>query len=158
MRHAPPSPPSPAARRWRRTSEYRDDVGSYLPPKPLVIRRPQFGIIIERDIDHPANQKLAEALFEVWNAAMDNAQARNRMVEAQIARRGVRDPSVLEAMRTVPREAFISPGFEEFAYEDSALPIAEGQTISQPYIVAAMVAAAELEKADKVLEVGAGSG
>ena len=89
---------------------------------------------------------------------MDNAQARNRMVEAQIARRGVRDPSVLEAMREVPREAFISPGFEEFAYEDSALPIAEGQTISQPYIVAAMVAAAELEESDKVLEVGAGSG
>ena len=80
------------------------------------------------------------------------------MVEAQIARRGVRDPSVLEAMRTVPREAFISPGFEEFAYEDSALPIPEGQTISQPYIVAAMVAAAELEESDKVLEVGAGSG
>ena len=89
---------------------------------------------------------------------MDNAQARNRMVEAQIARRGVRDPSVLKAMREVPREAFISPGFEEFAYEDSALPIAEGQTISQPYIVAAMVAAAELEESDKVLEVGAGSG
>ena len=80
------------------------------------------------------------------------------MVEAQIARRGVRDPSVLKAMREVPREAFISPGFEEFAYEDSALPIAEGQTISQPYIVAAMVAAAELEESDKVLEVGAGSG
>ena len=89
---------------------------------------------------------------------MDNTQARNRMVEAQIARRGVRDPSVLEAMREVPREAFISPVFEEFAYEDSALPIAEGQTISQPYIVAAMVAAAELEESDKVLEVGAGSG
>ena len=89
---------------------------------------------------------------------MDNTQARNRMVEAQIARRGVRDPSVLEAMREVPREAFISPGFEEFAYEDSALPIAEGQTIPQPYIVAAMVAAAELEESDKVLEVGAGSG
>ena len=89
---------------------------------------------------------------------MDNTQARNRMVEAQIARRGVRDPSVLKAMREVPREAFISPGFEEFAYEDSALPIAEGQTISQPYIVAAMVAAAELEESDKVLEVGAGSG
>jgi protein-L-isoaspartate(D-aspartate) O-methyltransferase len=89
---------------------------------------------------------------------LDNIQARNRMVEAQIARRGVRDPAVLAAMRSVPREAFISPGFEEFAYEDSALPIAEGQTISQPYIVAAMVAAAKLEENDKVLEVGAGSG
>jgi len=80
------------------------------------------------------------------------------MVETQIAGRGVRDPAVLEAMRAVPREAFISAGFEEFAYEDSALPIAEGQTISQPYIVGAMLAAAELEDGDKVLEVGAGSG
>ena len=89
---------------------------------------------------------------------MDTTQARNRMVEAQIARRGVRDPRVLEAMRAVPREAFIPAGFEEFAYQDSALPIAEGQTISQPYIVAAMLEAAELEDGDKVLEVGAGSG
>jgi len=89
---------------------------------------------------------------------MDSTRARSRMVETQIAGRGVRDPAVLEAMRTVPREAFISAGFEEFAYEDSALPIAEGQTISQPYIVGAMLAAAELEDGDKVLEVGAGSG
>jgi len=89
---------------------------------------------------------------------MDCTRARSRMVETQIAGRGVRDPAVLEAMRTVPREAFISAGFEEFAYEDSALPIAEGQTISQPYIVGAMLAAAELEEGDKVLEVGAGSG
>jgi protein-L-isoaspartate(D-aspartate) O-methyltransferase len=83
---------------------------------------------------------------------------RNRMVQTQIARRGVRDERVLAAMRTVPRENFIAPGFEEFAYEDSALPIAEGQTISQPYIVGAMAAAAELEPGEKVLEVGAGSG
>lgn len=89
---------------------------------------------------------------------MDSTRARSRMVETQIAGRGVRDPAVLEAMRTVPREAFISAGFEEFAYEDSALPIAEGQTISQPYIVGAMLAAAKLEDGDKVLEVGAGSG
>ena len=89
---------------------------------------------------------------------MDWAEARNRMVEAQIARRGVRDPAVLDAMRTVPRESFVAAGFEEFAYEDSALPIAEGQSISQPYIVAAMLEAAELEQGDKVLEIGAGSG
>lgn len=89
---------------------------------------------------------------------MDFAQARNRMVDAQIARRGVHDFAVLKAMRTVPREIFISAGFEDFAYEDSALPIAGGQTISQPYIVGAMLAAAELESGDRVLEVGAGSG
>src|SRR5581483_3596044 len=84
--------------------------------------------------------------------------ARNRMVDAQIARRGIKDARVLAAMRTVPRENFTAPGFEEFAYEDSALPIAEGQTISQPYIAGAMLAGAELEPGDKLLEVGAGSG
>jgi protein-L-isoaspartate(D-aspartate) O-methyltransferase len=89
---------------------------------------------------------------------MDFASARKQMVERQIARRGVRDPHVLDAMREVPREAFIGAGFEEFAYEDRALPIAEGQAISQPYVVAAMLAAAKLESRDRVLEVGMGSG
>src|SRR4051812_21830757 len=85
-------------------------------------------------------------------------RARARMVKVQIARRGVRDRSVLDAMRRVPREAFVQPGFEEFAYEDGPLPIGEGQTISQPYIVAAMIEAAEVRPGDHVLEVGAGSG
>jgi protein-L-isoaspartate(D-aspartate) O-methyltransferase len=89
---------------------------------------------------------------------MNQVQARNRMVENQVARRGVSDPTVLAAMREVPRESFMAPGFEEFAYEDSPIPIAEGQTISQPYIVAAMLEAAELSPGDRVLEVGAGSG
>ena len=61
-------------------------------------------------------------------------------------------------MRAVPRENFTAPGFEDVAYEDRALPIAEGQTISQPYIVGAMLAGAELEPGDRLLEVGAGSG
>jgi protein-L-isoaspartate(D-aspartate) O-methyltransferase len=83
---------------------------------------------------------------------------RNRMVDAQIAGRGITDARVLAAMRTVPRENFTAPGFEAFAYEDRALPIAEGQTISQPYIVGAMLAGAALGLGDKLLEVGAGSG
>jgi protein-L-isoaspartate(D-aspartate) O-methyltransferase len=88
----------------------------------------------------------------------DFAGKRKRMVDVQIERRGVRDRHVLEAMRIVPREYFVSPGTEEFAYEDSPLPIEEGQTISQPYIVAEMIAAAELRPGERALEVGAGSG
>ena len=75
-------------------------------------------------------------------AMQDFASVRDRMVELQIARRGVRDRPVLDAMRHVPRELFVEPGFEEFAYEDGPLPIGEGQTISQPYIVALMLEAA----------------
>ncbi|WP_046869710.1 protein-L-isoaspartate(D-aspartate) O-methyltransferase [Microvirga massiliensis] len=89
---------------------------------------------------------------------LDLSHARNRMVDIQIARRGIRDRHILEAMRRVPREAFVEPGFEEFAYEDGPLPIGEGQTISQPYIVALMIEAAEVKPGDSVLEVGAGSG
>ena len=80
------------------------------------------------------------------------------MVDAQIARRGVRDARVLDAMRAVPRERFVPGALAEFAYEDSALPIEHGQTISQPYIVAAMIEASEAGPGDRVLEVGAGSG
>src|SRR3954451_6922056 len=89
---------------------------------------------------------------------VDLSHARDRMVDIQIAGRAVRDRNVLEAMRGVPREAFVDPGLEEFAYEDGALPIGEGQTISQPYIVALMIEAAEIKPGDNVLEVGAGSG
>src|SRR5919106_1099963 len=88
---------------------------------------------------------------------LDLAHARDRMVDVQIAGRGVRDRYVLEAMRRVPREAFVQRDFEEFAYEDGPLPIGEGQTISQPYIVAFMIEAAEVKPGEHVLEVGAGS-
>ncbi|UWU76531.1 protein-L-isoaspartate(D-aspartate) O-methyltransferase [Bradyrhizobium huanghuaihaiense] len=88
----------------------------------------------------------------------DFSDLRDRMVDVQLARRGIRDRRVLEAMRQVPRERFVESGFEEFAYEDGALPIANNQTISQPYIVALMTEAAELKPTDKVLEVGTGSG
>lgn len=80
------------------------------------------------------------------------------MVDRQIAGRGVRDPRVLEAMRTVPREAFVSEHLAESAYDDSPLPIGEEQTISQPYVVALMTEALEIRPEDKVLEIGAGSG
>ncbi|TPI45472.1 protein-L-isoaspartate(D-aspartate) O-methyltransferase [Mesorhizobium sp. B2-9-1] len=83
---------------------------------------------------------------------------RGRMVDVQIAQRGIHDRRVLEAMREVPREAFVDPDFEEFAYEDTPLPIGKGQTISQPFMVAYMIEAAEIDPGDRVLEVGTGSG
>jgi protein-L-isoaspartate(D-aspartate) O-methyltransferase len=90
----------------------------------------------------------------------DTARRRERMVEQQIAGRGVRDPAVLRAMRTVPREAFVPERLFEFAYDDSPLPIAERQTISQPFIVALMAEALRLDPdaAPRVLEIGTGSG
>jgi protein-L-isoaspartate(D-aspartate) O-methyltransferase len=89
---------------------------------------------------------------------LDFADSRHRMVERQLAGRDVNDPRVLEAMREVPREAFVPEEMAEFAYEDSALPIEAGQTISQPYIVGLMIQAAEIRTGDRVLEIGAGSG
>ena len=88
----------------------------------------------------------------------DHAERRARMVETQIARRGVRDNHVLEAMREVPRELFVPPGVAEFAYEDALLPIELGQTIAPPHTIARMIEAAELRPGDRVLEIGGGSG
>jgi protein-L-isoaspartate(D-aspartate) O-methyltransferase len=90
--------------------------------------------------------------------AEDRSQARNRMVDEQIVARGISDARVLSAMRTVPRERFVSEDLAEFAYDDAALPIEAGQTISQPYIVARMIELAALGPEDRVLEIGAGSG
>ena len=80
------------------------------------------------------------------------------MVETQLVRRGVSDAMVLDAFRRVPREAFLPPALSEFAYRDTPLPIAEEQTISQPYIVAVTVEALALRGGERVLEVGTGSG
>jgi len=83
---------------------------------------------------------------------------REQMVRAQLAERGIRDLRVLEAMRAVPRHEFVPEEFRDRAYEDCPLPIGEGQTISQPYIVAAMLERLALRETDRVLEVGTGSG
>jgi protein-L-isoaspartate(D-aspartate) O-methyltransferase len=80
------------------------------------------------------------------------------MVTLQLEARGIRDPRVLAAMREVPRHQFVSDEQVELAYEDCALPIGKGQTISQPYVVAWMLEALALRAEDRALEVGAGSG
>jgi protein-L-isoaspartate(D-aspartate) O-methyltransferase len=88
----------------------------------------------------------------------DFARERHEMVERQLKRRGISEQRILDAFRAVPREAFISAEYAHLAYGDHPLPIEAGQTISQPYIVALMIEAAEIEPGDKVLEVGSGSG
>lgn len=88
----------------------------------------------------------------------DYAAARRLMVARHIAGRGVRNRNVLAAMEEVPREAFVSADLRSVAYHDVALPIEDGQSISQPYIVAAMIDAAGVRPGARVLEVGAGSG
>ena len=91
-------------------------------------------------------------------ATREASLERERMVAGEIAARGVEDPLVLEAMRAVPREDFVPADLAEYAYEDGPLPIGHGQTISQPYIVAVMTAAARVRPGDRVLEIGTGSG
>jgi len=84
--------------------------------------------------------------------------ARRRMVEEQLARRGIQDPRVLDAMAGVPRHVFLDPALWPRAYGDHALPTISGQTISQPYIVARMLELAQLLPEHRVLEIGTGSG
>jgi protein-L-isoaspartate(D-aspartate) O-methyltransferase len=88
----------------------------------------------------------------------DLEMRREIMICADLEGRGIRDPNVLEAMRVVPREEFLPFYLKNQAYEDYPLPIEEGQTISQPYIVAFMAEALELSPGDRVLEIGTGSG
>jgi protein-L-isoaspartate(D-aspartate) O-methyltransferase len=89
---------------------------------------------------------------------MDAMNERFAMVRAQLEQRGITDSRVLDAMATVPRHLFVPQNAREQAYGDRALPIEEGQTISQPYVVALMAQALRLTKGDRVLEIGAGSG
>jgi protein-L-isoaspartate(D-aspartate) O-methyltransferase len=85
-------------------------------------------------------------------------EKRERMVDAQIETRGVKDQKILAAMRKVPRHVFVPENMKRYAYQDEPLLIGEGQTISQPYIVAYMSEALQLKGHERVLEVGTGSG
>lgn len=100
----------------------------------------------ERNLE---NRKL---LTNVWDSQHE------QMLEQQIYRRGITNPAIIAAFSVVKRHHFVSPDWVEFAYQDSPLPIGHHQTISQPYIVAAMTEAAEISSQDKVLEIGTGSG
>lgn len=96
---------------------------------------------------------MATAAETVWYDTL-----RHRMVEYQLRDRGIADERVLQAMERVPRHEFAPEAYRDQAYDDHPLPIGEGQTISQPYIVALMLEALEVKPTDKVLEVGTGSG
>jgi protein-L-isoaspartate(D-aspartate) O-methyltransferase len=91
-------------------------------------------------------------------AAVDASLARTEMVERQLRRRGISDERVLAAMARVPRELFVPENLRAYAYDDGALPIGHGQTISQPFIVATICSLLALEGTERVLDVGTGSG
>lgn len=99
------------------------------------------------------------ATFSALNAPNDRyAEARRWMVDSQIRRRGITDERILRAMGAVPRHEFVPPPFLHQAYDDEPLPIGRGQTISQPYIIAAMIAALGLTGSERLLEIGTGCG
>jgi protein-L-isoaspartate(D-aspartate) O-methyltransferase len=96
---------------------------------------------------------------QIWNKFdMDFKEIREFMLKTQLISRGIKDEIVLNAMKKVPRHLFVDDSMQNKAYEDTALPIGEGQTISQPYMVAVMTELLELKGNEKVLEIGTGSG
>ena len=113
---------------------------------PLTVETPMPGVRVEATT--PAEAAAADPF----------AQERQALVERGIVGLGIENETVIEAMRVVPRHEFIPADFRRQAYENHPLPIGYGQTISQPYIVALMTEAAEVEPGDKVLEIGTGSG
>jgi len=102
--------------------------------------------------------ELIESGYERFPMKKNFAEERERMVRTQLASRGIKDEKVLDAMRKVPRHVFVPESMLSHAYSDEPLPIGEGQTISQPYIVAYMTEALSLQPGDRVLEIGTGSG
>jgi protein-L-isoaspartate(D-aspartate) O-methyltransferase len=119
------------------------------------------GLRAEGPDDDGLAARLLVAASDYQRAIGDRARAwvaRDRMVDEQIAARGIADPAVLQVMRAVPREQFVRDSQAPYAYDDSPLPIGEGQTISQPYIVAVMTEAIRPRSGERALEVGTGSG
>jgi protein-L-isoaspartate(D-aspartate) O-methyltransferase len=135
--------------------EPRTALGSKPPPDPKANQAPQ-----DKDPERkePNDVNAPPRPLHKHKAFRERSKQRERMVAVQIQSRQVKDPNVLRAMRTVPRHAFVRPGEQAYAYNDHPLPIAEGQTISQPYIVAFMTETLRLRRGDRVLEIGTGSG
>jgi protein-L-isoaspartate(D-aspartate) O-methyltransferase len=124
----------------------------------MVINVSEVGVITAAEKKQDPNE--IEVLPPDHNhpAFNERVKERARMVEQQIQQREISDPNVLRAMRIVPRHAFVGADEQRAAYADWPLPIGQGQTISQPYIVAFMTEALKLDPNDKVLEIGTGSG
>ncbi|MEW4924635.1 protein-L-isoaspartate(D-aspartate) O-methyltransferase [Algibacter sp. 2305UL17-15] len=101
---------------------------------------------------------MACIVFMIGFGQKDYTTKREHMVKTQLKVRGIKDAATLMAMQTVPRHLFVPESMKPYAYKDRPLPIGDGQTISQPYIVAFMTEALQLKKTDKVLEIGTGSG
>lgn len=120
--------------------------------------RPSSALFLMAIVAGVACDRPASPAANVTPSADPESLRRARMVETQIASRGVRDPRVLAAMREVPRHLFVDPSERNRAYDDNPLPIAGNQTISQPYIVALMTELLDLQPGEKVLEIGTGSG
>ncbi|MFP4018686.1 MAG: protein-L-isoaspartate(D-aspartate) O-methyltransferase [Bacteroidales bacterium] len=97
-------------------------------------------------------------LLPVIVVAQKYDREKQQMVKQQIVDRGIKDPKVIAAMKDVDRHVYVPKNYRDMAYSDRPLPIGDGQTISQPYIVALMTESLELEEGDKVLEIGTGSG
>ncbi len=161
-----------SARRWvlRLAPRFRLDRARARRPRREQSRAPRGeGIARRAALRQPGCMTLRSAWLALAVAGMSAAQTRGdegadraderaRMVAEQIAARGVKDVRVLDALRKVPRHLFVPEGERKYAYQDGPLPIGSGQTISQPYIVAAMSELARVAPGERVLEVGTGSG
>jgi protein-L-isoaspartate(D-aspartate) O-methyltransferase len=121
-------------------------------PSPLYGR----SAYIESVLSHFDEDELPESVARLWEERFE--QQRRHMVQHQLVQRGIRDPRVLYAMTTVPRHRFVPAGERHWAYQDTALDLGHGQTISQPYIVAYMTEQAAIPRHGSVLEIGTGSG
>ncbi len=110
----------------------------------------------EKEVEIKSNQPEVET--QVQTESDEFIEARRKMVQYQLKGRDINDPHVLEVMGRIPRHLFVDEGLWDRAYQDYPLPIAEGQTISQPYVVALMTQALKLNGSERVLEIGTGSG